>query len=149
MKAIESSKESALKLFRVVNNEVVGDGSSRANETIRNSSRKLTRMPNIRATREPNFLTSDTKKTFNHLRLAFIKALILQHFDLKSYIQIKTNALGYAIGRVLSQLNLNSDTSPNDLNLDKFDFGQWHPVAYFSSKMIPGRSDTKLTMRSS
>ena len=38
-------------------------------------------MPNIGATGEPNFLTSDTKKAFNHLRLAFIEAPILQHFD--------------------------------------------------------------------
>ena len=33
----------------------------------------------------PSFLISDTRKTFNYLRLAFIKALIFQYFDLKSY----------------------------------------------------------------
>ena len=35
------------------------------------------RIPNIGATKEPNFLTSNAKKTFNHLQLAFIKDLIL------------------------------------------------------------------------
>ena len=78
-------------------------------------------MPNIRATREPNFLTSDTKKTSNHLWLAFIKALILRYFDLESHIQIETNASSYAIGGVLSQLNLDSDAPSNDLNKSDFD----------------------------
>ena len=78
-------------------------------------------IPNIGAMGEPNFLTFDAKKAFNHLRLAFIKTPILQHFDLESHIQIKTDASGYVIGRVLSQLNIDSNTSPNDLNSNKFD----------------------------
>ena len=57
---------------------------------------------------KPNFLTPDANKAFNYLWLAFIKALILRHFDLKSHIQIETNASGYAIGRVSSELNLDS-----------------------------------------
>ena len=94
-------------------------------------------MPNIGAAREPNFLTPNAKEAFNYLKLAFIKAPIFWHFDLESHIRIKTNASSYAIGRVLSQLNLDSDTSPNDTNLNKSDFSQWHPVAYFSRKIIP------------
>ena len=78
-------------------------------------------MPNIGAIRKPNFLASNAKKIFNHLLLAFIKALIFQYFDLKSPIQIETNVSGYAIGRVLSQLNLDFDTLSNDLN--ESDFG--------------------------
>ena len=62
----------------------------------------MTCVPNIGAMREPNFLTLDAKKAFNYLQLAFIKALILQHFDLESHIQIKTDASGYAIGGVSS-----------------------------------------------
>ena len=85
----------------------------------------------------PNFLTPDAKKAFNHLRLVFIKALILQHFDLESHIRIETDASSYAISGVLSQLNLDFDTPPNNLNLNKFDFDQWYPIAYFSRKMIP------------
>ena len=70
-------------------------------------------MPNIGATGKPNFLTPNAKKAFNQLRLAFIKAPILQHFDLENHIRIETNALGYAIGRVLSQLNLYSHAPLN------------------------------------
>ena len=145
LKTTGSSEESAPKAFRAGNNEVVGGGSSRADETVVNlskneKSKKLTRVPNVGATREPNFLISDAKKTFNHLRLAFIKAPILQYFDLESHIQIETDALGYAIGGVLSQLNLDSDAPPNDSNSNKSDFGQWHPVAYFSRKMIPAET---------
>ena len=81
-------------------------------------------MPNIRATRKPNFLIFDIKKTFNHLQLAFIKAPILQYFDLESHIWIETNILGYAINKVLNQLNLNSDVLPNNSNLNKSSFGQ-------------------------
>ena len=109
-------------MFRIDDNKVIGSGGGRANETVRNSSRKLTCMPNIGAIREPNFLTPNAKKAFNHLQLAFIKAPIFQHFDLEIHIRIKTDVLSYSIGRVLSQLNLNSDAPPNDLN--KSDFGQ-------------------------
>ena len=59
-------------------------------------------MPNIQATKKPIFLISNTKKAFNQLQLVFIKALIFRHFDLKSYVQIKTYASGYAISKVLS-----------------------------------------------
>ena len=135
LKTTGSSEKLAPITFRADNNKIVDSGSSRANETMRNSSRKSTYMPNIRATREPNFLTFDAKKAFNHLWLAFVKTLILQQFDLENHIWIETNVLSYAIGRVLSQLNLNFDASPNDLN--KSDFSQWHPIIYFFRKMIP------------
>ena len=77
------------KTLRAGNNEVVGGDDNRANGTVVNllknkKSKKLTCMPNVRATRKPNFLTPNAKKAFNHLRLAFIKARILQHFDLES-----------------------------------------------------------------
>ena len=111
MKAIGSSNLTP-KAFKADNNEVVEVGS-RANGTVVNlsknkKSRNLTRVSNIRAIGKLNFLTSNTKKAFNYLRLGFIKAPILQHFDLESHIQIETNASGYAISGVLSQLNLDS-----------------------------------------
>ena len=138
--------ESAPKAFKADDNEVVSGGSGRANGTVVNlskneKSRKSICVPNIGATREPNFLTPNAKKAFNHLRLAFIKAPILWHFDLESHICIEIDASSYAIGEVLSQLNFDSDASPNDLN--KSDFGQWHPVAYFSGKMIPAETRYK------
>ena len=132
LKITGSSRELALKIFRADNNEVVGGGGG--SKMVRNLSRKSTRMPNIGATKESNFLTPNAKKAFNHLRLAFIKALILQHFDLESHILIETYASSYTIDGVLSQLNVNSDASSNDSN--KSDFGQWHSVAYFFRKMI-------------
>ena len=61
------------------------------------------------------------------MRQAFFKALILHYFDLEYHIRIETDASGYAIGRVLSQLTLD-------------DSGRWHPVTFFSRKMIPAET---------
>ena len=131
----------APKTFGADNNKVVRVGG-RANRTVMNlskneKSRNLTHMPNIGAMEEPNFLIPNAKKAFNYLQLAFIIALILRHFDPECHIRIETNISGYIIDRVLSQLNLDSDTLPNNLNSNKSDFGQWHLIAYFSRKMIP------------
>ena len=70
-----------------------------------------------------DFLTPKARLAFTKLRQVFVKAPILHHFDLKRHIQIETDASGYAIVGVLSQL-----TSDN--------LGQWHPVAFFSRKII-------------
>ena len=99
--------ELAPKAFQANDNKVVDNGSGKANRTIVNlskneKSRKLTYMPNIRAMGKLNFLTPNAKKIFNHLQLAYIKALILWHFDLENYIWIKTDISGYAIGKVLN-----------------------------------------------
>ena len=47
-----------------------------------------------------------TKKAFNYLRHVFTQASIFQHFDPKRHIRIKTDVLGYAIDRFVSQLIL-------------------------------------------
>ena len=73
---------------------------------------------------ESGFLTPGARKAFTELRQAFIKAPILHHFDPERHIRVETDASGYAIGGVLSQLTLD-------------DLGRWHPVAFFSRKMIP------------
>ena len=93
LKTTGSSEESAPGAFRASKDEVVASGGDRANETVMDSStsknkksRKSTRMPNIGAIGEPNFLTPNTKKAFNYLRLAFIKASIFRYFDLESHI---------------------------------------------------------------
>ena len=119
----------ALKTLRAGNNEIVGGGGGRADEMVVDSSnskneksRKLMHMPNIRAIGKPNFLTLNAKKAFNYLWLAFIKALILRPFGLKSYIQIQIDVSSYAIDGVLSQLNVDSNAPLNDLK--KSDFGQ-------------------------
>ena len=72
---------------------------------------------------ESGFFTSGARKAFTKLRQAFVKAPILHHLDPKCHIRVETDASGYAIGGVLSQLTSN-------------DSGRWHPVAFFSRKMI-------------
>ena len=106
-------------------------------------SRNSTHVPNIGATGEYNLLTPNAKKVFNHLWLAFIEAPIFQHFDLESHIRIETDISSYAIAGVLSQLNLDSNALPNNSNLNRSDFSQWYPVAYFSKKMIPAKTQYK------
>lgn len=77
----------------------------------------------IKAIEEPMFLTSNGRKAFNYLWQTFIKALILQHFDLKCHIQIKINASGFPIYRVFGPLST-SLIILNKSNLaNKFDFG--------------------------
>ena len=85
----------------------------------------------------PNFLTPEARSAFNNLRLTFTEALILWHFDPECHIWIKTDALGYAISGVLSQLA--SGTSPDGV-VTKADLSQWHSVAFFSRKMIPAET---------
>ena len=60
----------------------------------------------IRGGEEPSFLTPNTRQVFTQLRQAFTKARIPRHFDPEHHIWIKTNAFGYAIGGVLSQMTL-------------------------------------------
>ena len=75
-----------------------------------------------------DFLTLGAKLAFTELRQAFLKAPILHHFDPERHIRIETDASGYAIGGVLSQLTLE---------------GRWHPVAFCSHKMIPAETRFK------
>ena len=58
----------------------------------------------LKATGNPTFLTLEAKLAFLQLREAFTKALILHHFDPECYIWIETDASGYVIGGILSQL---------------------------------------------
>ena len=73
---------------------------------------------------ELGFLISGARIAFTKLKQAFIKAPIFHHFDPEYYIWVETDASGYAISGVLSQL-----TSDNSR--------RWYPVAFFSRKMIP------------
>ena len=79
------------------------------------------------------FLTPEARLAFTRLRQAFVEAPILHHFDPESHIRIETDASSYAIGGILSQLS--SRTRPNGV-VTKDDLGQWHPIAFFSRKMI-------------
>ena len=92
LKTIRLFEKLTSKAFKVDDNRVVdGSDNSTTNETVVNllknkKSRKLTYVPNIGAMGEPNFLTPNAKKVFNHLWLVFIKASILQHFNLENHI---------------------------------------------------------------
>ena len=95
-------KANSTKVFRSVD-------SGKAYKTVKNlfpskkaKNESQTHMPNIGATEKLEFLTPGAKETFNQLRLAFTKALILWHFHLKYYIAIETDALSHDISRVLS-----------------------------------------------
>ena len=88
------------------------------------------------------FLTLKARLAFTRLWQAFTEVPILLHFDPERHIRIETDACSYAIGRVLSQLT--SDQRPSESD-EKFsskssDVGQWHPVAFFSRKMIPAET---------
>ena len=65
----------------------------------------------LRVMGEPTFLTPDAREAFNQLKQAFTKAPILWHFDPECHIRIETNASGYAIREVLSQLTSDHLTS--------------------------------------
>ena len=101
----------ASKAFKADNNEVVRGGSGgRTDETVDSSkSKKLKNTMSeiqirIGPPKEIKFFTFSIKKVFNRLKQAFIKALILRHYDPECHIQIEINASSYVISRVLSQL---------------------------------------------
>ena len=93
-------------------------------KNVQNSSKSKNLAKSKKTVRCSDFLTLGAKLAFTELRQAFLKALILHHFNPERYIRIEIDVSGYAIGRVLSQLT--SD-----------DLGRWHLVAFFSHKMIP------------
>ena len=117
---------------RINDDEVVMDGSDwnlSKSKKLKNAKSGIQTC--LGAIEESTFLTPDAREAFNQLKQAFTKAPILWHFDPECHIQIETDALGYAIGGVLSQLTSDHLTS---------DQGQWHPVAYFLRKMIPAET---------
>ena len=71
-----------------------------------------------------DFFTPRARLAFTKLRQAFVKAPILYYFDLECHIRIETDASGYTIGGVLSQLTWDN-------------LGRWHLMPFFSQKMIP------------
>ena len=103
----------------------------------RNSGKNLVNSGNSKATEESTFLTSKARKAFNRLKQVFTETPILRHFDPKCHIRIETNASGYAIRGVLNQLTFNQFISDDTISSKSID---WHLIAYFSRKMIPGKT---------
>ena len=73
------------------------------------------------------YLIPKARLAFTQLRKMFTKAPIFWQFDLECYIKIKTDMLGYATGKVLSQLTWNNS-------------GQWYLVAYYLQKIISAKT---------
>ena len=97
---------------RIDKNEFDTDGDGgvsggRVNDRIEN----LSTNTKVKKSSRTDFLISGAKKAFNRLRKAFTETLILRHFDPKCHIQIETNALGYAIGEIFSQMAPNQHFS--------------------------------------
>ena len=117
-------------------------GNSKGKKLIKSKKpSKSGNLPNFNAKEAgPNFLTPEARATFNRLRLSFTKAPILWHFDLECHIWIETDASGYSIGEVLSQLA--SGSSPNGV-VTEANLSQWHPIAFFFRKMIPAETQYK------
>ena len=118
----QSAKNSSLLVDVTENAEiyVIGGGDCK-DETDKRSPRSNN------SNRATGNLISKTRLAFFQLKKVFIEASIFWHFDPKYHIWIETNASGYAMGGVLSQLILD--------NLD-----QWNLVAYYSQKMIPAKT---------
>ena len=120
---------SKLDKSKLDGNEV--DGSDVEVDEVGKKGRKTSKSKNLskskKAVGPSDFLTPGAKLAFTELRQAFLKAPILHHFDPERHIRIETDVSGYAIGGVLSQLTLD-------------DSGRWHPVAFFSCKMIPAET---------
>jgi hypothetical protein len=57
-------------------------------------------------------------------------APVLQHFDPEKPIRIETDASGFAIAGILTQPG-------NPMATDRRTDAHWHPVAFWSRKMIP------------
>ena len=132
---LKTTRSSVASVSRVNDDEVVGiRGAGRSDMS--KKSAKFKKMKSVHDLEKPKFLTSEAKEAFNRLRQTFTKASILRHFNPECHTRIETDALSYAIGGVLSQLTPNQVTSDDVIgsNVD------WHPVAYFSRKMIPAET---------
>ncbi len=100
----------------------------------------------VKANSGTDFLIPGAKKAFIHLQKAFTEDPILMYFDPERHIWIETDALGYAIGWVLSQMTsdhsgqlTSNHVTHKNLNpiSSKSEIGQWYLVAFFFRKMIP------------
>ena len=110
---LKTTGSSVASASRLDDNEVIsGGGAVNWSDALRKSAKSKSRtksgnLGNSNDLEERKFLTSNAKEAFNRLRQAFTKAPIFRHFDPECHIRIETDASGYAIGGVLSQLTSN------------------------------------------
>lgn len=122
-----------------IGNDGVGDGD-KVGEVGRNLSKRKNLLK-INLSRM-DFLSLETSLAFTHLRKVFIKVPIFHYFGPKRYIQIETDVSGFAIARIFCQMTSEYVIYTN-LDLYIFEIGKWHPVAFFSRKMIPTETKYK------
>ena len=72
-------------------------------------------------------LTKEARTTFEELKVAFMTAPVLQHYNANLPVRLETDASSFAISRILSQQN--NEESPEKCH--------WHPVAFWSRQMLP------------
>ena len=79
-----------------------------------------------------SFIFGDgARQAFRRLIKAFTEAPMLVHFDPRNPIRVETDASGFAIAAILSQLVA---------LVAGVDQARWHPVAFYSRKMIPAET---------
>ncbi len=111
--------QSAQKSFK---GQLKGQETAKSKNWIRAEKSEASRAKDF-SSQSGSFLTSKARKTFTNLKQEFVEAPILNHFDPECHIRIETDTSSYAIGEIFSQLTLD-------------DLGRWHPIVFFSRKMI-------------
>ena len=69
--------------------------------------------------------TDTAEKVFGWIKKSFSGAGVVAHFDPRKRIRLETDASKFAIAAILSQFQ---------------EEGQWHPVAFWSRKLIPAET---------
>ena len=102
-------------------------------QKLRKNTRKRKRSQSRNRNNSPDdsntFLTNAALRAFKRLRRAFTEAPVLRHFDPERAIRVETDASDKTIGAILCQQD---------------DDDHWHPVAYFSRKMIPTKCNYEI-----
>ena len=112
-------------------NAIAGPLISMFKTGLSSKSTKLTKRDiiNLFQSNLASFLTSEAKKSFQKLKKAFCKELVLQHFDMSKPISLETDISGKTIGGVLCQQDIDKN---------------WHPVAYYLCKMLPAERNYEI-----
>ena len=86
-------------------------GGSKLNDEVGKKGQKTSKSKKLSKSKKTvgssNFLTPKAKLAFTKLRQVFLKVPIHHHFNPEYHSQIEMDVLGYALGRVLSQLTWN------------------------------------------
>jgi hypothetical protein len=72
----------------------------------------------------PLILDLEAQNAFNKLKQAFAKGPILRHYEPELPLKLETDASGFAICAILSQLHTEGPSKP-----------KWHPIAFYSRKL--------------